>query len=110
MVEYQLQDIDSVFHALSNPTRRSIITELTKGDLTVKQLAAKYDMTPQAVSKHIKVLVNTGLLLQERHGKEKQCKVNIKKIELISNLISHWTRFWESRLDALEEYFLKENE
>ena len=105
MVDYQNTDLDSILHALSNSTRRGIIMQLAKKDLTVNELADKYDMSLQAVSKHIQVLVKSGLVVQEREGRIKHCRANIEPLDRVSDLIKQYSRFWGERLDALDKYF-----
>ncbi len=104
MVDENSGFIDRVFYALSNTTRRNIVLELTKKDLTVNELAKKYDMTLQGVSKHIHVLVRSGLVSQEKQGRTKYCKFNYQHLSKISELLEQYRAFWERRLDALDKY------
>ncbi len=104
MVDENSGFIDRVFYALSNTTRRNIVLELTKKDLTVNELAKKYDMTLQGVSKHIHVLVRSGLVSQEKQGRTKYCKFNYQHLSKISELLEQYKSFWERRLDALDKY------
>jgi DNA-binding transcriptional ArsR family regulator len=104
MVDNNSGFIDRVFYALSNTTRRNIVLELTKKDLTVNELAKKYDMTLQGVSKHIHVLVRSGLVSQEKQGRTKYCKFNYQHLSKISELLEQYKSFWERRLDALDKY------
>ena len=99
--------MDDVFHALSDSTRRNIVLRLTKKDLTVNELADKYDMTLPAVSKHIHVLVRSGLVTQKRTGRTRRCSFNHETLESVSELIQRYRAFWESRLDSLERYITK---
>ena len=105
MAEKDEKFLDSVFYALSNKTRRNIVLQLTEKDLTVNELAEKYDMTLQGVSKHIHVLVKSGLVAQTREGRTKYCKFNYEHLSKISELIDQYRAFWERRLEALDEYF-----
>jgi len=105
MVDYQNTDLDSILHALSNSTRRSIVMQLARKDLTVNELAEKYDMSLQAVSKHIQVLVKSGLVSQEKEGRVRHCRANIEPLGRVSELIKEYSRFWGERLDALDKYF-----
>ena len=105
MVDYKSRGLDGIFHALSNSTRRHIVLELTKKDLTVNELAEKYDMTVQGVSKHIQVLVRSGLVTQKRAGRLKRCSFNYETLEDVSDLIQRYRAFWEARLEALDKYF-----
>lgn len=107
MVDNKSKELDGIFHALSNSTRRQIVLELTKKDLTVNELADKYDMTIQGVSKHIQVLVRSGLVTQKRAGRLKHCSFRYQTLEEISELLERYRAFWEARLDSLENYFKK---
>ena len=95
MVDNNADFMDRVFYALSNTTRRNIILELTKKDLTVNELADKYDMTLQGVSKHIHVLIKSGLVSQEKRGRTKRCKFNYQHLSKISELLEEYKVFWE---------------
>ncbi len=107
MVENNTEATDRIFYALSNTTRRNILLELTQRDLTVNELADKYDMTLQGVSKHIHVLVRSGLVTQEKQGRTKYCKFNYQHLSKISELIEKYRAFWEKRLDGLDKYIKK---
>lgn len=105
MVDNHAEFMDRVFYALSNTTRRNIVLELTKKDLTVNELAKKYDMTLQGVSKHIHVLIKSGLVSQTKKGRTKSCQFNYQHLSKISELLEQYRAFWERRLDALDNYF-----
>lgn len=105
MVEYTNTNLDNVLHALSNSTRRNIILQLAAKDFTVNELAEKYDMSLQAVSKHIHVLVKSGLVVKQKSGRERLCRMNYEPLDMVSDLIVEYKRFWEARLDALDKYF-----
>jgi len=107
MVDNKSKELDGIFHALSNSTRRHIVLELAKNDLTVKELADKYDMSVQGVSKHIQVLVRSGLVTQKRAGRHKRCSFNNETLESASELIQRYRAFWEARLESLEKYLNK---
>lgn len=109
MVDSNEQFMDKVFYALSNTTRRSILLQLTKQDLTVNEIAEQYDMTLQGVSKHIHVLVSSGLVTQTKKGRTKYCKFNQEHFTTISELLDRYTDFWNKRMKALDEYFEKKN-
>jgi DNA-binding transcriptional ArsR family regulator len=105
MVEYENAYMDDVLYALSNSTRRNIVLQLAKKDLTVNELADKYEMSLQAVSKHIQVLVKSGLVVKRKSGRQRLCRVSYKPLEMVSDLLDEYRRFWEARMDSLEEYF-----
>ena len=110
MVDNRSKQLDDIFQALSNSTRREIVLELTKKDLTVNELADKYDMSVQGVSKHIQVLVRSGLVTQKRAGRLKHCSFKYETLKNVSELLQRYRAFWEARLDSLESYFNKKKE
>lgn len=110
MVDNRSEQLDGIFHALSNSTRRNIVLELAKNDLTVNELADKYDMSLQGVSKHIHVLVRSGLVTQNRTGRERCCSFNHETLDDVSELLQRYRAFWEARLDSLERYFENKKE
>jgi uncharacterized protein YndB with AHSA1/START domain/DNA-binding transcriptional ArsR family regulator len=109
MVDYKIVDFDSIFHALSNTTRRNIILDLAKHDLSVNELAKKHDMTLQAVSKHIHVLLRSGLITQTKEGRIRRCSMNYELLKSVSNLIEEYRKFWKEKLESLEKYLEKAN-
>lgn len=107
MVDKQARYLDGIFYALSNSTRRDIMLELARRDLTVNELAEKYDMTVQGVSKHIQVLVRSGLITQKKSGRRKFCRFNQEHLESISDVLNEYRVFWNERLDSLKQYLEK---
>ncbi len=107
MVEHSGQNLDAIFHALANSTRRGIVTQLAKKDFTVKELAEQYDMSLQAVSKHIQVLARAGLVVQTKSGRIKKCRMNLEPLKFVSYLIGEYRQFWDSNPDSLRRYFDK---
>jgi uncharacterized protein YndB with AHSA1/START domain/DNA-binding transcriptional ArsR family regulator len=105
MVEYRSnQHLDNVFHALADPTRRAILMQLTKGELSVNEIAAGRDMSLQAVSKHIKVLEDAELIVKTKEGRVRRCRANLAPLEQAAELLNQYKVFWERRLEALESY------
>jgi DNA-binding transcriptional ArsR family regulator len=107
MVDNRSEQLDGIFHALSNSTRRNIVLELAKKDLTVNELADKYNMSLQGVSKHIHVLVRSGLVTQNKTGRVRSCSFNHETLDDVSELLQRYRAFWEARLESLEKYFNK---
>ena len=105
MVEYQ-QDLDVVFGALADPTRRAILQRLTKGNALVTELAEPFEMSLAAVSKHLQVLERAGLVYRQVIGREHHCALNPKPMETASDWLEHYRAFWETRLDALEQFII----
>ncbi|WJH40465.1 metalloregulator ArsR/SmtB family transcription factor [Aliirhizobium terrae] len=109
MVELHAQQIDTVFHALSDATRRQMLRELTRGERTVGQLAEPYAMSLAAASKHIKVLEGAGLVRREIQGRTHLCRLDPGPLATAHEWLSFYEHFWTDRLDALER-LLKEDD
>ncbi len=104
MVIYYDQALDLTFSALGDSTRRAILARLTLGDASVGELAAPFEMSLPAVSKHLKVLERAGLLARDRQGRVHRCRLDPEPMRQADDWIGHYRRFWEERLDALDEY------
>ena len=102
MVEYNL---DAVFRALADPTRRSLVRRLSDGEATVSELAAPFDMSLAAVSKHVHVLEQAGLVTQRRQGRRRQCSLQAQRLRGAHRWLEQYERFWTERLDGLVELF-----
>ena len=94
--------LDQVFFALSDPTRRAILARLTEGRTTIGELAAPFDMSKPAITKHMKVLERAGLITRRIKGREHQCSLSTSGLKTAEDWITFHRRFWESRLDALD--------
>jgi DNA-binding transcriptional ArsR family regulator len=105
MVEYQADDarLDRTFSALSDTTRRAILSRLRTGGLTVGEIAEPFDMSLAAVSKHVRVLEHAGLIRREVRGREHRCSLEPGPLEDASAWTERYRAFWEGRLDALAE-------
>ena len=99
-----MNTLDLAFAALSDPTRRRIIQRLTRGRTRVTDLALPFDMSLNAVSKHIKVLERSGLVRREKLGREHYLELRAKPMRDVARWISRYERFWNTKLDALEEF------
>ena len=102
MVELFAPELDTVFHALGDATRRRMLSELADGERTVSQLAEPFDMSLAAASKHIKVLENAGLLRREVRGRTHVCRLEPGPLASAYEWLAFYERFWTSRLDILE--------
>jgi DNA-binding transcriptional ArsR family regulator len=92
------------FSALADPTRRAILAQLALGEATVTELAAPYDMSMAAVSKHLKVLEHAGLISRGRQSQWRPCKLEAAPIRAISEFVEFYRRHWEASLDRLDAY------
>jgi DNA-binding transcriptional ArsR family regulator len=100
--------LDLAFAALSDPTRREIVQRLAKGAARITELAEPFDMSLNAVSKHVKVLERAGLVRRTRAGREHHIALDPEPIRRIAGWASRYERFWSGRLDTLEA-FLRTN-
>jgi DNA-binding transcriptional ArsR family regulator len=97
--------LDATFAALSDATRRAILARLAETpDATVGELARPFAMSLPAVSKHLRVLEDAGLLARRREGREHHCRVVAEPMKTASEWISRYEKFWEGRLEALARY------
>ncbi|MEZ5993204.1 MAG: metalloregulator ArsR/SmtB family transcription factor [Planctomycetota bacterium] len=101
MLEEQL---DSVFAALADPTRRAILSRLAKGERSVTELAEPFDMSMPAVSKHLKVLERAGLIERGREAQYRPCKLNAEPLKDVAGWVERYRRHWEESFDRLDDY------
>jgi len=107
MVEQQASvaedQLSRIFAALADPTRRNMVTRLATGDATVSELAEPYDVSVQAVSKHIKVLTDAGLVTQSRDAQRRPCHLEAEVFDLMTKWIERYRREAEERYRRLDE-------
>ncbi len=94
--------LNDTFAALANPTRRAILARLAEGDATVNELAAPFDMSLPAVSKHIKVLERAGLILQGQQAQYRPCTLNTVPLEALASWTEQYRHIWEARFDRMD--------
>jgi DNA-binding transcriptional ArsR family regulator len=99
--------LSATFAALSDPTRRAMLARLIHGEATVGELAAPFNMTPPAISKHLKVLERAGLIARRRDAQRRPCRLAAAPLSEVSEWVADYRRFWELRLDRLEDYLQK---
>ncbi len=109
MVNNQNQHLDEVFHALADPTRRGMLSQLAGRERTVSDLAGPYDISLAAASKHIKVLERAGLLHRNVKGRQHICRLNPKSLSKAYEWLRFYERFWNEKLDALEALLNEED-
>lgn len=110
MVKSNAARLDSVFHALSDNTRRSILRDVSRRDKTVGELAKPYRMSLAAVSKHLKVLESADLIARERRGNFQIVRLNAKNLKAAEEWLAYYENFWNRQLDALQNYLENEGE
>lgn len=104
MVKYSSPSLDRTFGALADPTRRRILEHLAGGDRCVTDLARPYRMSLPAVSKHLRVLENAGLVRRQRDGRIHRLKLEARPMQQAQAWIEEYRRFWEASFDRLDEY------
>jgi DNA-binding transcriptional ArsR family regulator len=109
MVELQTFEMNSVFHALGDATRRQMLRDLAVGERTVSELAQPFAMSLAAASKHIKVLEGAGLIRREVRGRMHVCRLEPGPLASAHEWLGFYERFWSSRLDLLEQLLRDED-
>jgi DNA-binding transcriptional ArsR family regulator len=108
MVEYSA-NLDAVFHALADPTRRAMLGRLADGELTVGELATPFHMSFAGASKHVRVLENAGLVKRTIRGRTHLCRLEAARLAEANAWLRRYERFWNAKLDALESMLLEED-
>jgi len=98
------QQLDSIFHALADSTRRGILTQLAQGEAVVTELAEPYDMSLAAISKHLTVLEKAELIKRHKDGRIRRCELQAAPLETAADWITFYKQFWDAQLDSLENY------
>jgi DNA-binding transcriptional ArsR family regulator len=109
MVELQTSQLDAVFHALGDATRRRMLKELADGERSVGQLAEPFAMSLAAASKHIKALENAGLIHREVRGRTHLCRLQPAALAKAHEWLRDYEHFWTGRLDDLERLLREED-
>lgn len=107
MVKYNDSQLDRVFNALSDSTRRAILARLSTGEALVTEIAEPFDMSLPAISKHLGVLEKAGLLQRHKDGRIRRCELNAAPLEVASDWIHFYRGFWEAQLDSLTSFLDK---
>ena len=108
----QSQQLDSVFSALADPTRRALLARLTEGDASVAELAEPFDMSQPAISKHLKVLETAGLISRHSSGTSRFSHLEADPLREATEYMEKYKKFWGQRFDRLDAAlaaFRKEN-
>lgn len=104
MVSSSAARLDSVFHALSDSTRRRILEDLKVREHSVGEIAKPHKMSLAAVSKHLKVLESAELIARERRGAFHIVRLNAQQLQPAEQWLAHYARFWNTQLDRLEQF------
>jgi DNA-binding transcriptional ArsR family regulator len=97
-------ELSVTFGALADPTRRAILTRLAAGDATVGQLAEPFELTQQAISKHLKVLERAGLISRSRVAQARPCRLELARFDTAAEWISRHREMWHARYDRLDKH------
>ena len=93
-----------VFQAIADPKRRAIIGLLANQKLTINAVAEHFPISRPAISKHIKILIECGLVVVHRQGREKYCEARLDKLNEVSDWVEQYQKIWKQRFDRLDEY------
>ena len=109
MIKYNMthDHLSATFAALADPTRRAILARLALGETSVTELAEPFDMSLPAVSRHLKVLENAGLIARGREAQWRPCRLEAGPLRDIAGWVEHYRRFWEQSFDRLDAYLRK---
>jgi DNA-binding transcriptional ArsR family regulator len=96
--------LDGAFSALADPTRRAILARLTLGEASVKELSAPFPLSQPAISKHLRVLEQAGLISRSRAGQRRPCRLEAAPLKEIADWVGHYRRFWAESFDRLDAH------
>jgi DNA-binding transcriptional ArsR family regulator len=110
MVKYSDDDLDTVFAALSDRTRRHVLQSLAEGDRHVTELANEHEMSLPGFMKHLRVLENAGLIARSKEGRVVSCELSARPMQAASTWMSRYEKFWTEKLDSLARYLYQQEE
>jgi DNA-binding transcriptional ArsR family regulator len=96
--------LSATFHALADPTRRAILARLALGETSVSELSEPFDISGPAISRHLKVLEQAGLIGRGREAQWRPCRIELNALRGVDDWLEEYRRLWEQRLDRLEDY------
>ncbi len=96
-----------VFQAIADPTRRKILNIVSHKALNLNSVAEQFKVSRPAISKHIKILTECGLIVVKQQGRERFCEAKLKKLNEVSDWVEQYRKFWDQKLDSLEIYLEK---
>lgn len=104
MVNNEEQQLNNLFSALSDPTRRQMLKRLAREEMSVADLAEPFHVSKSAITKHIRVLENAGLLNRTIEGRVHRCSLSPEPLVAVSDWVQFYEQFWHKKLDALDAY------
>jgi len=102
-----MDSLSTTFAALADPTRRAILARLALGEVSVNEIAAPFEMSLPAVSRHLKVLEHAGLITRSRDAQWRPCKLKADQLKSATEWLEGYRRFWDESFDRLAEYLVK---
>ena len=96
--------LSATFAALADPTRRAILSRLSRGEASVTELAKPFDVSLPGISKHLKVLERAGLVARGRNAQWRPCRLEARPLKDVADWVDHYRRFWEESFDRLDDY------
>jgi len=109
MVKYSPQSLDAVFSALADPTRRSIVERLSHGEATVTEVAEPFKMSLPAISKHLRILEQAGLIAREKEGRVHHLRLAAAPLQTAIEWLADYRQFWDEQIDSLATYLEAED-
>jgi DNA-binding transcriptional ArsR family regulator len=97
-----MDELSRTFAALADPTRRAILARLAEGPAPANELAQPFDMTPQAISKHLKVLELAGLISRSRQGQWRPCRLEVAPLDAVTEWVTRYREAWQDSFDRLQ--------
>ena len=110
MVKYSDDDLDAVFAALSDRTRRHVLQSLAEGDCQVTELAREHEMSLPGFMKHLRVLEDAGLIARSKEGRVVSCELSARPMQAADAWMSRYEKFWTEKLDSLARYLYQQKE
>jgi DNA-binding transcriptional ArsR family regulator len=104
MVNYMSDSLGATFAALADPTRRAILERLAHGEASVTELAEPFQVSLPAISKQLRVLEQAGLLIREKEGRVRRCRLDAEPMKEAAEWLARYRRYWERQLDSLADY------
>ena len=104
---YNMKARRDVYQAIADPTRRAIINMIATQPLNITSIAEKFDVSQQAISLHVKILTDCGLITMKQRGRERFCEAHLDQLGEVATWVAQYRQHWESKLDALETYIEK---
>ncbi len=105
-----MTDLDTTFAALSDETRRTIIARLCGGEAKLSELAEPFEMSQTAVSKHVRVLSDAGLVLVEKRGRTRYCRLDAVALKGAADWLGEYEMFWTTQVENLSDYLAQDGE